>query len=220
VDTPANEPTERLTALAERVDAGLADRLRFVVELDRLKSVLRRTRIGDGSRLENSAEHSWHVAAMALVLAEHAAEPVDSERVALLLLVHDVVEIDAGDTFVYDTDAQATKDERERRAADRLFGALPKAQHDVLRGAWEEYETGDSAEARFARALDRLQPMLLNYLTEGAAWRAHGITAGRVLEVNAPIAEGAPDLWALARGLVEDAVARGWLPEGEPTSGS
>ncbi|HEX3669499.1 MAG TPA: HD domain-containing protein [Acidimicrobiia bacterium] len=206
-----SDPGPTLAALAG--DSQLADRIRFVVELDRLKQVLRRTVVTDGTRRENTAEHSWHVAMMALVLADTAGEPVDPMRVARMLLVHDVVEIDAGDTFVYDTDGQKTKAARERAAAERLFGLLPDGQGDELRACWFEFEDGTTAEARFARALDRLQPLLLNHASAGQAWREHGITADQVRAVNAAIEDGSPALWKLAQRLIDDAVTRGWLPE-------
>ena len=206
-----SDPGATLAALA--ADAQLGDRIRFVVELDRLKQVLRRTVVTDGTRRENTAEHSWHVATMALVLADTADEPVDPMRVARLLLVHDIVEIDAGDTFVYDTDGQETKAARERAAAERLFGLLPDDQGDELRAWWVEFEDGTTAEARFARALDRLQPLLLNHASAGKAWREHGITADQVRAVNAAIEDGSPALWKLAQRLIDDAVTRGWLPE-------
>ena len=206
-------PNADIAALAG--DAELGDRIGFVVELDRLKHVLRRTVLTDGTRRENSAEHSWHFAMMALVLAGAADEPVEPLHVARMLLVHDVVEIDAGDTFIYDTDGRATQAERERAAADRLFGLLPDGQADALRACWLEFEDGTSADARFARALDRLQPLLLNYASSGTAWREHGITADRVLAVNAPIGDGSRQLWELAQRLIGDAVAQGWLPPGD-----
>ena len=184
-----------------------------MVELDRLKQVLRRTVVTDGTRRENTAEHSWHVAMMALVLADAADEPVDPTRVARLLLVHDIVEIDAGDTFVYDASGQTTKAVRERAAAERLFGLLPDGQRDELRGCWFEFEDGTTAEARFGRALDRLQPLLLNHASAGQAWREHGITADQVRAVNAAIEDGSLALWKLAQRLIDDAVARGWLLE-------
>jgi putative hydrolases of HD superfamily len=218
-------------------DPDLADRVRFVVELDRLKQVLRRTRLRDGSaspgrprklgllrrrsakpppsRRENSAEHSWHVAMMALVLADASAEPVDALHVARLMLVHDIVEIDAGDTFVYDVAGRETQAERERLAADRLFGMLPDPLGAELRGYWEEFEEGTTDEARFARSLDRLQPLLLNYASEGAAWRERGITAAQVRAVNAAISQGSPVLWELAQRVIDEAVAQGWLPESQ-----
>ena len=184
-----------------------------MVELDRLKQVLRRTVVTDGIRRENTAEHSWHVAMMALVLADAADEPVDPMRVAKLLLVHDIVEIDAGDTFVYDADGQESKAERERAAAERLFGLLPRDQGDELHGCWLEFELGTTAEARFARALDRLQPLLLNHASAGQAWREHGITAAQVRAVNSTIGDGSAALWELAQHVIDDAVMRGWLPE-------
>jgi 5'-deoxynucleotidase YfbR-like HD superfamily hydrolase len=140
---------------------------------------------------------------------------LDPLRVARLLLVHDIVEIDAGDTFVYDTDGQETKAVREHAAAERLFGLLPKGQDDELRACWLEFEHGRSAEARFARALDRLQPLLLNYASAGQAWREHDITAEQVRAVNATIGDGSLELWELAQRLIDDAVARGWLPQAD-----
>jgi len=150
---------------------------------------------------------------MALVLDVAVDEHVDPMRVAKLLLVHDVVEIDAGDTFVYDTDGQESKAARERAAADRLFGLLPDDQDDELRGYWLEFEHGTTADARFARALDRLQPLLLNHASSGQAWREHGITAAQVRAVNSTIGDGSAALWELARRVIDDAVTRGWLPE-------
>jgi 5'-deoxynucleotidase YfbR-like HD superfamily hydrolase len=213
VSTGSSPPDPSVTLAALAGDPQLGDRIHFVVELDRLKQVLRRTVVTDGTRRENTAEHSWHVATMALVLADAADEPVDPMRVARLLLVHDIVEIDAGDTFVYDTQGQETKAAREHAAADRLFGLLPDGQGDELRACWLEFEHGTTAEARFARALDRLQPLLLNHASAGQAWREHGITADQVRAVNAAIEDGSPALWKLAQCLIDDAVTRGWLPE-------
>ncbi len=209
-------PTDPSAALGALVgEPQLGDRVRFVVELDRLKQVLRHTVVTDGTRRENSAEHSWHLAMMALVLADTADEPVDPLQVARLVLVHDIVEIDAGDTFVYDTDGRETKAAREHAAADRLFGLLPDGEGDELRACWLEFEHGTSAAARFARSLDRLQPLLLNYASAGQAWREHGITAEQVRAVNATIGDGSPELWSLGQRLIDDAVARGWLPQGD-----
>jgi putative hydrolase of HD superfamily len=185
----------------------------FIVELDKLKTILRQSWLADGSRRENSAEHSWHIAAMALVLAEHANADMDLDlaRVVKLLLIHDVVEIDAGDVLVYDIAGNADKAERERRAAERIYGMLPEDQAAELRALWEEFETGETDEARFAAALDRLMPLLHNFLTEGRAWRQHGITADQVLARNAGIAAGSTVLWDYARELIEEAVERGYL---------
>lgn len=195
-------------------DDDLAARLRFVLELDALKTVLRRSRLADGSRLENTAEHSWHLAVMALVLAPYAGEPVDVSRVVAMLLVHDVVEIDAGDAFLYDAEARQQQAVDEERAADRLYGLLPD-QGAELRALWEEFEARETADARFARAIDRLEPVLLNHANHGELWREHGIVAEQVRTVNRLIDDGAPALWTVASAVIEDAVARGWLPTEE-----
>jgi putative hydrolase of HD superfamily len=195
----------------ERLEA----QLRFIVEVDRLKQVLRRTPVSDNSRRENSAEHCWHVALMALVLAEWAGEPdVDRARVAAMVLVHDLVEIDAGDTFLYDEEGRRGQAGRERRAADRLFALLPSGQAAQVRALWEEFERRDTPEARFAAALDRLQPLLMNYETEGAAWQRHRVRMSEVVERNRPVLEAAPALWQHARALIEESVERGYLAPG------
>ncbi len=188
----------------------LEAQLEFLLEIDRLKLVERRSFITDASRRENSAEHSWHLAMLALVLSEHAPAGVDMGRVIAMVLVHDIVEVDAGDVFVYaDAAAHAEKVERERIAADRIFALLPDDQEPLFRSLWEEYEDGTTETARFAMALDRLQPLLLNVAAGGATWREHGVTADRVLERNAPIGDSAPELWIHATEIVRDAVERG-----------
>jgi putative hydrolase of HD superfamily len=192
----------------------LERQIAFILDIDRLKTVLRRTYILAGDRNENTAEHSWHLAVMALLLAEHADAPVDACRVVRMLLVHDIVEVDAGDTFAYDTAGQADKAEREWRAADRLFGLLPHDQGRELRALWEEFEAAESADARFAAALDRLMPILHNIHTAGRSWQEHGITADRVLALNARMARGSQALWDYARREIERAVAEGHLAPG------
>lgn len=189
----------------------LEAQLRFAVEVDRLKGVLRQTRLVDGSRHENSAEHSWHVALLASVLAEHAAAPVDAGRVARMLLVHDLVEIEAGDTFCYDADANRDREAREAAAAARLFGLLPAAQGAEMRALWEEFEAGTTDDARFAVALDRLQPLLLNHHGDGGSWVTHGIARAQVLARMAPIRTNAPALWPVVERVVAEAVAAGRL---------
>lgn len=189
----------------------LERQIRFILEIDSLKGVLRQSYLAGVDRRENSAEHSWHVSVMAVVLAEHANEAVDVARVVRMLLLHDVVEIDAGDTYVYDATSAAGKAVREARAADRLFGILPADQGQELRALWEEFEAGTSPEARFAAALDRLMPVLHNWATGGRSWREHGITAERVIERNAAIAAGSEALWARALACIREAVARGDL---------
>jgi putative hydrolase of HD superfamily len=192
----------------------LESQIRFLVEIDKLKQVFRQTWLVDQSRRENDAEHSWHLAMMAVVLAEHAAESgLDLLRVVKMALVHDIVEIDAGDTFIYDEQGAKDKPERERKAADRLFGLLPADQQAELRGAWEEFEKRETPEARFAAALDRVQPILHNYYTQGRAWKAHGVRYAQVVARNRHIAQGSPALWTWIESLLRDAVAKGYLAE-------
>lgn len=191
----------------------LADQVRFLLEADRLKSVLRRTLISDSSRYENSAEHSWHVALFALVLSEHPHEPVDLSRVIAMLVLHDLVEIDAGDTYVYDEAGLATKAPREQAAADRLFALLPADQRSALRGLWEEFDARESADSRFANAVDRLAAVLLNYVGRGEVWQTHRVSAPQVRARNAAVGEAAPALGEVVRVVVDDSVARGWLAE-------
>jgi putative hydrolase of HD superfamily len=195
------DPTERF----ER-------QIRFILEIDKLKGIVRRTYLLNVDRAENTAEHSWHLAIMAILLAEHANEPVDVARVVKMVLVHDIVEIDAGDTYFYDTAAELDKHERERAAAERIFGLLPSDQGRELRELWEEFEAHETTDARFALALDRFMPQLHNYHTQGRSWVEHGISADRVLERNAAMAEGSEKLWECARALLNDAVVRGFLP--------
>jgi putative hydrolase of HD superfamily len=192
----------------ERLD----QQIRFVTEIDRLKGVLRQTMLAGPGRRENSAEHSWHLAVMALALAEHAPPGTDIARVTAMVLVHDLVEIDAGDLFVYaDAAQQARQEEAERAAADRIFALLPPDQAASFRGLWDEFEERRTPEARFARALDRLQPMLENLKVGGGTWQEHGITADQVLAKVALIEDGSPTLGKYARDLVDRAVRDGLL---------
>lgn len=193
------------------LDQRLAQQIEFIVEIDRAKRVLRRTLLMDKSRRENDAEHSWHIAVMALILAEYAAEDIDLFRTIKMLLIHDIVEIDAGDTFTYDEAAQEGKEERERAAAQRIFSLLPADQAAEMMALWEEFEAKETPEARFATALDRLQPLIHNYKTDGATWQEHGVSQEAVLARNRHMETGAPTLWAFARAMIEDAVARGIL---------
>src|SRR5580692_6404587 len=185
---------------------------RFLREADQLKGVARQSSILDGSRKENSAEHSWHLALMALVLRDYAPPGTDLARVTAMLLVHDLVEVDAGDLFVYaDAADQARQEAAERAAADRIFGLLPADQAASARGLWDEFEERRTPEARFARALDRLQPMLANIQADGGTWREHGITADQVLAKVVLIEDGSPELGRYARDLIERAVRDGIL---------
>lgn len=195
--------------------ARLAQQIRFIVEVDKLKEVFRQTLLTQSRRHENDAEHSWHLCLMVIVLAEHANVPsIDILRVLKMLLIHDIVEIDAGDTFAYDTARMADQHEREARAADRLFGLLPPDQHVEFRALWNEFEARATPEARFAAAVDRFQPMLQNCLTEGAAWRQHGVTSDRVVARNRHIADGATAVWDYAAQMIADAVIAGHLAAG------
>jgi putative hydrolase of HD superfamily len=190
----------------------LQQQVEFILEIDRLKTVYRRTYLTDKSRHENSAEHSWHIAVMALVLAEYSNEPdPDLFRVVAMLLLHDLVEIDAGDTFAYDREAQENKREREQAAAERLFALLPADQAEWFRSIWEEFEERRTPEAKFAAALDRLQPLLHNLHTRGKSWQEHGVKKDQVIGLNRHMAEGAPDLWAYAAEWIERAVSKGDL---------
>lgn len=190
----------------------LDSQLRFLLEADRLKGVLRQSQIIDGSRRENSAEHSWHLALMSLVLGEYAPAGTDLGRVTAMTVVHDLVEIDAGDLFVYAGEqAQARQEEAERAAADRLFALLPAGQAASFRALWDEFEERGTPEAKFARALDRLQPMLANYQLGGGTWAQHGVTADQVLTKVALIEDGSAGLGAFARELVSAAVSHGFL---------
>ena len=185
----------------------VTDRLRrqlaLIIEADRLKLVLRRTWVTGGARHENSAEHSWHLAVAAMTLAEHAGDGVELDRVIRMVIFHDLVEIDAGDTFAYDATANLGRVDREKLAADRLFGMLPGAQGAELRSLWEEFEEGRTPTARFAIALDRLLPLLLNDLVDGGSWRTHGVTRAQVLRRMAPIEDAIPALWPLVLEIVD-----------------
>ncbi len=171
----------------------LQQQIQFLAEIDKLKQVLRRTWLLDQSRFENDAEHSWHIAVAAMLFLEYADDPnVDVLRVIKMLLVHDLVEIDAGDTYAYDEQACLDQAEREQKAAERIFGLLPPDQAAAFRALWEEFEARQTPEARYAAALDRFQPLLHNYLTNGRAWRDHAVTSDRVFVRNGPVGEGAP----------------------------
>ncbi|MBV9384141.1 MAG: HD domain-containing protein [Streptosporangiaceae bacterium] len=197
----------------EPIDAdSLGRQIRFIMEAGRLTAVLRQNTVTGGSRRENSAEHSWHIALMALVLGPLAPPGTDICRVMSMLLLHDLVEIDAGDLFLYAPEAdQRRQDAAEQTAAERLFGLLPAGQESSVRALWAEFCERETAEARFARAMDRLQPILLNHAAGGGTWRTHGVTADQVLGKVRLIADGSPALGSYARGLVEDAVRQGFL---------
>jgi len=171
--------------------------------------------VSQSRRRENDAEHSWHLTLLVIILAEHSnVQPLDVLRVLKILIIHDLVEIDAGDTFAYDTARMADQHEREAKAADRIFGLLPGDQTSELRSLWDEFEARQTPEAKFAAAVDRFQPMLLNCLTEGAAWKNHGVTSDRVFARNKHIGEGSVPLWEYASQMIANAVSSGHLSAG------
>ena len=181
----------------------LARQIAFIVEADKLKTILRRTPLADASRLENSAEHSWHMALAAMTLAEYAPADIDQRRVLELITVHDLVEVYAGDTFAYDLEAHATKAQRERDAAERLFGLLPGDQAVYFRECWDEFEAGGTREARYANALDRFQALLLNMSSGGGSWKTHDVRREDVLRRMAPVERDLPELWPFVVDVVE-----------------
>jgi putative hydrolase of HD superfamily len=204
----------RLCVMSERAEFAperLAKQVDFILEIDRLKNVIRRTALTDQSRRENSAEHSWHLAVMALLLHEYADGEVDIQKVVRLLLVHDLVEIDAGDTFCYDEAGNVGRADRERAAAERLFSILPDEQGEQFRALWEEFESRNTSEARFAAALDRMQPLLSNLATQGYSWQKYGVAYPQVLERTRSIAEGSERLWEYMRARLDEAVEEGIL---------
>lgn len=184
----------------------------FIREIDKLKSIMRRSFILDGARNENDAEHSWHVSLMSVIFLENALEPnLDLLRVVKMLLVHDLVEIDAGDTYAFDEAAHEDKAERETRAADRIFRILPEKEAEELRALWDEFEAAETPEAKYALALDRVQPMLLNYFAQGKAWKQHRITPDRVAKRIEILDETIPDLGKYARELIAQAADKGYF---------
>jgi putative hydrolase of HD superfamily len=190
----------------------LQRQIEFIVEIDKLKQVMRQTIITDKSRQENSAEHSWHTALMAIILLEYAENrQIDVLRVVKMLLIHDLVEIDAGDTFCYDRHAREDQHERELQAAKRIFNILPRDQARQFQSLWEEFERCRTLNARFANALDRLQPLINNYYTHGEAWQKHEVKKHQVVDRNCMIEEGAPKLWQYALKLIEESVIQGFL---------
>ena len=192
----------------------LRKQLQFILEIDKLKTILRQSPLIDQSRKENDAEHSWHLAVMAILLSEYAKERhMDIFHVVKLALIHDLVEIDAGDTFCYDKTGNNQKLEREKRAADRIFNILPQDQAEEMRALWDEFEARETPEACFAAALDRLQPLLHNFHTQGGTWREHGITRQQVIQRNNPMQDGAPTLWEYAEKLIDEAFEKGMLKE-------
>jgi putative hydrolase of HD superfamily len=187
----------------------LARQIAFLVECDRLKDIVRQTLNAHSGRPENDAEHSWALCLFVMTLAEHSNTPIDVLRVMKMLLIHDIVEIDAGDTFAYDTQRQADQHEREAAAATRIFGLLPEDQAAEFRGLWDEFEDRETPDARFAHAIDRCQAMLLNCLGKGVTWSRHHVRLDQIRARNAPIGEGSVALWTHMSHLLDEAVQAG-----------
>jgi putative hydrolase of HD superfamily len=188
--------------------------IEFILEIDKLKHTLRKTILNDRSRRENSAEHSWHIALMVLVLSEYSRETdIDFFHVMKILLIHDLVEIDAGDTYCYDDAGRKDQTEREAIAANRIFGLLPADQAAEFRSLWDEFEKRETPESKFANALDRVQPLLHNYVTDGITWQENHIDSNQVYRRMRPVKDGAPMLWDYVSALIENAVKRGILAE-------
>jgi putative hydrolase of HD superfamily len=189
----------------------LARQVAFLIEADKLKTIIRRTPLVDSSRLENSAEHSWHLLLAAMVVREYTCVELNLLRALEMMTVHDLVEIDAGDTFAYDAAGQATKSERERAAADRVFGLLPADQRSYFRDLWEEFEAQETPESRFANAVDRFQPLLQNAGSGGGSWRTQHLTRDQVLQRMGPIESTLPSLWPLVVEIIDSFCASGLI---------
>jgi len=186
--------------------------LNFLTEIDKLKNVFRQSLLTDFSRRENSAEHSWHLAMAVVVLKTYANEPLlNMEKVITMALIHDIVEIDAGDTYAYDAKANEGKFDREMAAANRIYGLLPDIENNDLKELWLEFEARQTPEAIFVDAVDRFMPMMLNYLTQGRQWLAHGVTRQIVEERNHVISQGSEKLWQIAQNMLIDAENKGYL---------
>ena len=181
--------------------------MKFILEIDKVKNVFRQTYLADGNRKENDAEHSWHMAIMAFLLKEYAQEEVDIMRVVLMVLIHDLVEIDAGDTYAYDLDGLQTK--REREVAERIFGLLPKDQEEQFRELWDEFEAYESAEAKYAHMLDNFQPLMLNDALDGKSWKEHKVKKSQIYSRNAKTMEGSEKIWEYMKDLVQKNIDRG-----------
>ena len=189
----------------------LLQQINFIKEIDKIKYIQRKTKLFHSDRPENDAEHSWHLAMMTIVLAEHSDVPVDVLKVLKMVLIHDIVEIDAGDTFIYDTQKSHSNTENELIAAKRIFGLLPDEQAEELIEIWQEFEAGETPEARFAKAMDRIEPLLQNTSNNGGTWREFDVDYSKVFEKKKVIAQGSATLWKFAENLLNESVEKGIL---------
>lgn len=186
----------------------LLDQIAFIKEIDKVKYIQRKTKLFNSDRCENDAEHSWHLALMAIVLAEHSNEPIDVLKVVKMVLIHDIVEIDAGDVFIYDTVKNHSNTDEERLAANRIFGLLPEKQKEEFISIWEEFEAGETNEAKFAKSMDRLEPLLQNTSNNGGTWKEFGVKYDKVYEKKSVIEEGSKSIWNYAEGLINESVEK------------
>ena len=189
----------------------LLQQIDFIKEIDKIKYIQRKTKLFNSDRNENDAEHSWHLAMMTLVLVQHSEVPVDVLKVLKMVLIHDIVEIDAGDIFIYDTAKNHSNTEEERKAAQRIFGILPKKQADEMLFIWEEFESGQTPEAKFARTMDRLEPLLQNISNKGGTWKEFGVDYSKVYEKKKVMKEGSTAIWNYAENLINESVEKGIL---------
>lgn len=191
------------------MDERLRKQLDFILEVDKVKNIMRQTYLADGKRKENDAEHSWHLALMAVLLKEYAPEEVNLSRVIPMVLIHDLVEIDAGDTYAYDAAGGATQHDREEVAAQRIYGLLPEDQGKWLYDLWEEFEAYETPEAKYAHMLDNSQPLFLNNATDGISWVEHGVKKSQIYKRNRRTGEGAPKIWEYMQELIGQHVEKG-----------
>jgi len=187
----------------------MKQQIAFLMEIDKVKNIFRQTYLADGKRKENDAEHSWHLAIAAFLLKEYVAEDVDVMKVMIMVLIHDLVEIDAGDTYAYDAEGAKTKRAREVAAADRIFGMLPEDQGGYFRELWDEFEAYESDDAKFAHLLDNFQPLLLNHESNGKSWTEHHVKKSQIYKRNEKIKETSPEVWEWMKQIVEEHIALG-----------
>lgn len=189
----------------------LKKQIDFLVEIDKMKNIYRQTLVLNEDRAENDAEHSWHLAMLVMILSEYSNQPIDVLHVIKMVLIHDIVEIDAGDTYCYDIEGNKTKAEREEKASQRLFGMLPSDQKQELYNLWREFEDKVTPESKFANVVDRIQPITLNYRKGGISWINHGVSSKQVLERNAHVGDGSKELWKYIQDIIDDAIQKGML---------
>ena len=189
----------------------IQNQIKFAITIDEMKNIFRRNLLADGSRRENDAEHSWHLAMLAMILEEYSAEKVDIERVLKIALIHDLIEVYAGDTFAYDAKGNEDKHEREIQAAEKLFGMLDPVQGREIRELWDEFEAIETAESKYANAIDRIQPLILNYLTDGHTWKMGDVTSDKIYKRMDIIRTATPELWHIVEGIINTSIKAGIL---------